>query len=158
MVKRSRSKARRRALEILFEAEQRGLPAEEVLTLRSSATELQLNPYARQLVLGVSARQEELDELISTYARGWTLERMPTVDRTALRIGAWELLHNPEIPEAVAVSEAVALVRELSTDESPRFVNGLLGRLQQLKPTLVDEDEDPLLDEEPGMDEDADSA
>lgn len=131
-----RSKARRRALEILFEAEQRGGDPLEVLRRRRESADMVVNEYTVTLVQGVAEEQERLDELISTYARGWTLDRMPRVDVMALRLGAWELLSNDEIPDGVAVSEAVALVREMSTDESPPFVNGLLGRLQQLKPTL----------------------
>ncbi len=131
-----RSKARRRALEVLFEAEQRGSEPLEVLRVRREKADLIVNDYVVDLIEGVKARQEQIDELLATYARGWTLERMPRVDLMALRIGAWELLYNEEIPDGVAVSEAVALVRELSTDESPPFVNGLLGRLQKLKPTL----------------------
>lgn len=131
-----RSKARRRALEILFESEQRGADPEEVLRLRQEKAELVVNEYVHQIITGVRAEQERIDELLSTYARGWTLQRMPRVDLIALRIGAWELLHNDEVPDAVAVAEAVDLVKELSTDESPGFVNGLLGRLQKLKPTL----------------------
>lgn len=131
-----RSKARLRALEILFEAEQRGITPDEALTTRVEKADAIINEYVRTLITGVTQRQEDIDELLATYARGWTLERMPRVDLMALRIGAWELLHNDEVPDGVAVSEAVALVRELSTDESPRFVNGLLGRIQQLKPTL----------------------
>lgn len=131
-----RSKARRRALEILFEAEQRGGDPLEVLRRRRERDDMVVNDYTVTLVQGVAEEQERLDELISTYARGWTLDRMPRVDVMALRLGSWELLSNDEIPDGVAVSEAVALVREMSTDESPTFVNGLLGRLQQLKPTL----------------------
>jgi len=81
--------------------------------------------------------QPAIDEFLQTYAQGWTLERMPSVDRIILRIGTWQLLYNDDIPDGVAVSEAVALARTLSTDESPTFVNGLLGRLQQLKPSLL---------------------
>ncbi len=131
-----RSKARRRALEVLFEAEQRGSDPLEVLRVRREKADLIVNEYVVELIEGVKTRQEQIDELLATYARGWTLDRMPRVDLMALRIGAWELLHNEDIPDGVAVSEAVALVRELSTDESPTFVNGLLGRLQKLKPTL----------------------
>lgn len=131
-----RSKARQRALEILFEAEQRGIDPQRVLTTRVEKAELIINDYVRTLVSGVTECREEIDELLSTYARGWTVERMPRVDLMALRIGTWELLHNEEIPDSVAVSEAVNLARQFSTEESPRFVNGVLGRLQKLKPTL----------------------
>ncbi|NDK30659.1 MULTISPECIES: transcription antitermination factor NusB [Nesterenkonia] len=131
-----RSKARQRALEILFEAEQRGINPLQVLTTRVEKADMVVNEYVRTLIDGVTEHREEIDELLATYARGWTLDRMPPVDLMALRIGTWELLHNEEIPDSVAVSEAVTLVRKLSTDESPGFVNGVLGRLQKLKPTL----------------------
>lgn len=131
-----RSKARLRALEILFEAEQRGITPDEALTTRVEKADAVINEYVRTLIAGVIEHREEIDELLATYARGWTLERMPRVDLMALRIGVWELLHNEEVPDGVAVAEAVALTRQLSTDESPRFVNGVLGRIQQLKPTL----------------------
>jgi len=133
----TRSKARQRALEVLFEAEQRGVDAASVLSRRLEGED-RVNPYTRELVGGVLSHQDRLDEIISTYAQGWSLERMPGVDRVALRLGLWELLYNDEVPDAVAVSEAVALVKALSTDDSPEFVNGLLGRLMRLKPTLLD--------------------
>jgi len=132
----ARSKARRRALEVLFESEQRGVGAAEILTRRSEGDGV-VNPYTRELVGGVQTHQDRLDEILSTYSQGWTLDRMPAVDRVALRLGLWELLYNDEVPDAVAVSEAVALVKDLSTDDSPEFVNGLLGRLQRLKPSLL---------------------
>ena len=83
------------------------------------------------------SQQAAIDEFLETYSQGWTLERMPSVDRIILRIGTWELLYNDDVPDGVAVSEAVALAKTLSTDESPSFINGLLGRLQQLKPSLL---------------------
>ena len=96
-----------------------------------------INSYTVDIVDGVTARQEAIDEFLETYSQGWTLERMPSVDRIILRIGTWELLYNDDVPDGVAVSEAVALAKTLSTDESPSFINGLLGRLQQLKPSLL---------------------
>lgn len=134
----ARSKARKRALDVLFEADQRGLDPMAVLAARIAepGTEAALPQYAVELVEGVVERRAEIDELLSTYARGWALERMPAVDRAALRLGAWELLWNDDVPDAVAVDEAVELVRALSTDDSPAFVNGLLARLLELKPTL----------------------
>lgn len=136
---KTRSKARLRALEILFEAEQRDISPQEALATRVEKANMVLNEYVPTIITGVAEHREEIDELLATYARGWTLERMPRVDLMALRIGAWELLHNPEIPDSVAVSEAVALVRQLSTEESPRFINGVLGRIHKLKPTLTEE-------------------
>jgi len=133
----ARGKARSRALEVLFEAEQRSASAFEVLKARREMTDLVVNPYTMDIVEGVVAMQPTIDEFLQTYAQGWTLERMPAVDRTILRIGAWELLYNDDVPDGVAVSEAVALAKTMSTDESPAFINGLLGRLQKLKPSLL---------------------
>ncbi|MDO5633631.1 MAG: transcription antitermination factor NusB [Micrococcus sp.] len=133
----ARSRSRLRAVEILFEAEARGTAAAEGIAARREKTDLQVNAYTQQLVDGVLAEQERIDEALTSYSRGWTLDRMPAVDRSILRVGAWELLFNDDVPDGVAVSEAVALAQQLSTDESPEFVNGLLGRLQQVKPTLV---------------------
>ncbi|EYT55007.1 MULTISPECIES: transcription antitermination factor NusB [Kocuria] len=133
----ARGKARRRAVEILFEAEQRSEDAREVMERRRMHSDSQVSPYAEELVLGVTMRRGELDEYLETYSQGWTLERMPAVDRNVLRVGAWELLFNDDVPDGVAVAEAVSLAKELAGDDSPRFVNGLLGRLQQMKPTLL---------------------
>ncbi|MDQ4501137.1 transcription antitermination factor NusB [Sinomonas sp. ASV322] len=133
----ARGKARSRALDILFEAEQRGAAPFDVIQRRLEKTEQQINPYTEEIVAGVVSKQAQIDEILSTYARGWTLDRMPAVDRIILRIGTWELLYNDDVPDGVAVSEAVALARTMSTDDSPNFVNGLLGTLQTLKPTLL---------------------
>jgi N utilization substance protein B len=133
----ARGKARNRALEVLFEAEQRSVSAFDVLRARRERTDQIVNPYTLEIVEGVVSLQPAIDEFLETYSQGWTLERMPSVDRIILRIGAWELLYNDDVPDGVAVSEAVALAKTLSTDESPSFVNGLLGRLQQLKPSLL---------------------
>ena len=132
----ARSKARKRAVDVLFEADQRGVPVLDVLAARQAAADPALNPSTVTIVVGVVERRERLDELISTYAQGWTLERMPAVDRALLRLGAWEVLFSDEVPDAVAVDEAIILARSLSTDDSPTFVAGLLGRLVDLKPNL----------------------
>lgn len=100
--------------------------------LRRAKGDPPLNPYAETLVAGVVGRLGEIDDQLSTYAIGWTLDRMPAVDRNVLRIGAYELLMDRTVPPGVAIAEAVLLVKELSTDESPRFVNGLLSRLKEL--------------------------
>jgi N utilization substance protein B len=133
----ARGKARNRALEVLFEAEQRSVSPFDVLRARRERTDQIVNPYTLEIVEGVVSLQPAIDEFLETYSQGWTLERMPSVDRIILRIGAWELLYNDDVPDGVAVSEAVALAKTLSTDESPSFINGLLGRLQQLKPSLL---------------------
>lgn len=133
----SRTKARLRALEVLFEAEQRGEDVIDVLTSRRLHTSAQISLYSEEIVRGVRDREEEIREYIETYSQDWTMDRMPSVDRIVLLIGAWELLFNDEIPDAVAISEATGLARMLSTDDSPKFVNGLLDRLRQVKPTLL---------------------
>jgi N utilization substance protein B len=133
----ARGKARNRALDVLFEAEQRSVSAFDVMRARREKTDQIINPYTLEIVEGVVSQQTAIDEFLETYSQGWTLERMPSVDRIILRIGTWELLYNDDVPDGVAVSEAVALAKTLSTDESPSFINGLLGRLQQLKPSLL---------------------
>jgi N utilization substance protein B len=132
----ARSKARKRALDILFEAELRGLPTLELLSERQSLGEVPVQPYAAELVRGVASNRERIDELISWNLVDWTMERMPAVDRNILRIGVYELLWADGVPDGVAISEAVALAQDLSTDNSPAFVNGLLARLKADKPTL----------------------
>lgn len=115
----------------------RGTGVLDVLGRRVATSHPPLNPYAATLVEGVQEHVERIDELLAAYAVGWTLDRMPAVDRNILRIGTYELLWIADVPDGVAVSEAVMLARELSTDESPTFVNGLLSRLQELKPSLA---------------------
>jgi N utilization substance protein B len=134
----ARSKARKRALEVLYEAEIRGEPPADVLDRRASdaGQPLAEQAFVDRLVEGVAEHRDRIDELVATYSVGWTLDRMPIVDRNILRLGVYELLWNDEVPDGVAISEAVALATELSTDESPRFVNGLLSRLLELKPSL----------------------
>jgi transcription antitermination protein NusB len=132
----ARSKARKRALDLLFEAEVRGEPVLELLDVRVADASPPVAPYAAELVRGVQAHRDRIDELLATYAEGWTLGRMPAVDRNVLRIGTYELIWADDVPDAVAISEAVALARDLSTDASPTFVNGLLARLLEIKPTI----------------------
>ncbi|NMR20173.1 transcription antitermination factor NusB [Cellulomonas fimi] len=135
----ARTKARKRALDVLFEADQRHVDAVALLAQRITepGTEAALPQYSVDIVEGVLTHRERIDELLSTHAHGWTLDRMPAVDRALLRIGTWEVLFNDDVPDAVAVDEAVDLARSLSTDDSPTFVNGLLGRIVDLKPTLL---------------------
>jgi transcription antitermination protein NusB len=132
----ARSKARKRALDVLFEAELRGSPVLELLAERITMGSPPVPVYAADLVRGVSVHSARIDELLAEYAEGWTLERMPAVDRNVLRIGVYELLWAPDVPDGVAISEAVLLVQDLSTDASPAFVNGLLARIAGLKPSL----------------------
>ncbi|MFL6023711.1 MAG: transcription antitermination factor NusB [Marmoricola sp.] len=119
----ARSKARKRALDLIFAAEAQGLSAAALL----EAGEAPANEYTAELVRGVQDKRDELDSLISANAEGWSLERMPAVDRNVLRLATYEILFVEDVPNAVAISEALHLVRDLSTDESPAFVNGVLA-------------------------------
>jgi len=132
----ARSKARKRALDLLYAAELRGESAGDALDRAIAEGEGPTNDYTVTLVRGVVENAARIDELLATYSEGWTLERMPAVDRNVLRLGVYELLYEDDVPDGVAVSEALALVRELSTDESPPFVNGVLGNIQRNKSTL----------------------
>jgi N utilization substance protein B len=129
----ARTKSRKRALDVLFESELQGLSAGGSLAGRLAMNDPPINEYTVALVEGVVAEQERIDALLSEHARGWTLDRMPGVDRNLLRIASYEILFVDDVPDAVAVSEAVELARELSTDESPGFVNGLLSSIVQSK-------------------------
>ena len=134
----ARSKSRKRALDLLFEADQRGVNVQALLVERLArpVTQTPLPEYAVTLVEGVVRMWAEINDLLTTYSHGWSVERMPAVDRAILRLGAWEVVYSDEVPEAVAISEAVALAKELSTDDSPAFINGLLARLAEVKHTL----------------------
>ncbi|MBV2362480.1 transcription antitermination factor NusB [Streptomonospora nanhaiensis] len=133
----ARRKARRRAVEVLYEAELRGVTVEQVVERRRAQPEPPINEFTEHLAFAVNERRERIDELLDRYAIGWTLERMPVVDRNILRMGAYELLWADDIPDGVAISEAVAVAKELSTDESPAFINGLLSRLMENKAELA---------------------
>jgi N utilization substance protein B len=125
----ARSKSRKRALDILYAAELRGQDPVAELDAAIADHAGPTNPYTADLVRGVASHRERIDELLTRYSQAWTLDRMPAIDRNALRIGVLELLFVDDVPAAVAVSEAVSLVRNLSTDESPAFVNGVLGSM-----------------------------
>jgi N utilization substance protein B len=132
----ARSKARKRALDILYAAELRGEEPEVALDRAIAAGEGPTNDYTADLVRGVVAHRSRIDDLLAEYSQGWTLDRMPAVDRNVLRLGVFELMWADNVPDAVAVSEAIGLVRDLSTDESPGFVNGILGSILRSKPSL----------------------
>lgn len=132
----ARSKARKRALDMLYVADVRQVPLADVLVEETRRAEAQPQrasswPYAEQIVRGVDENRAEIDELIESHAVGWSLARMPVVDRAILRLATWELRHNPEIPAAVAIAEAMELASVLSTDDSAPFVNGLLGSIAE---------------------------
>ncbi|WP_199442634.1 transcription antitermination factor NusB [Umezawaea beigongshangensis] len=126
----ARSKARKRAVDVLYEADLRGDDAVTLISGRIGSPDVPpVNDYTVTLVEGVTAHRARIDDLISEHAEGWTLQRMPAVDRAVLRIGLYELLWANDVPDAVAIDEAVELAKGLSTDDSPRFVNGVLGRI-----------------------------
>jgi len=131
----ARSKARKRALDLLYASDMRRRSAVEALEEQAEST--QLNDYTVTLVHGVVENRARLDEVISQYVQGWTLDRLPAVDRNVLRLATYEVLYVDDVPDAVAVSEALNLVRDLSTDESPAFVNGVLGNIVRDRETLV---------------------
>ena len=130
----SRRKSRRRALDALYSADLRGVRAGDLLaeTVTRMGRDVPAHmAYAAELVEGVAAHAHRIDELLSSYAEGWTLDRMPVIDRNLARIAVYEILYRDDIDDPVAISEAVTLAGELSTDESPKFLNGLLGRIAE---------------------------
>jgi N utilization substance protein B len=136
----ARSKARKQALDLLFEADIRGTSALETLNLRDVVEEgpdaRPIRDYTRELVVGVTENSRKIDELITTYAQGWDMDRLPNVDRNILRLGIYEVLWASQVPTGVAIDEALDLARELSTDDSAAYVHGVLGRIASLKDTL----------------------
>lgn len=140
----ARSKARKQALDILFETDIRGTSPVDLLStrLREDAVEegqdaRPIREYTKELVIGVSDHRRKIDELISTYAQGWDMDRLPAVDRNILRIAIYELLWCESIPDAVAVDEAINLAKDLSTDESSGYIHGVLGRISSIKSDLA---------------------
>jgi N utilization substance protein B len=132
----ARSKARKRAVDVLYEGELRGADLLATLRDRVSLADPPVSDFTIELVEGVARHRTRIDEMLAAYAEGWTVERMPGVDRAVLRLGVYELLCRDDVPDAVAIDEAVELVKTLSTDESPRFVNGVLARILRDRATL----------------------
>ncbi|MEY4618053.1 MAG: hypothetical protein RL101_239 [Actinomycetota bacterium] len=137
----ARTKARKRAVDALFAADLRDGMANDLLDeaeqqSEDRASQGEIFNYARQAVLGVLQHQNEIDDELSTYAQGWSLTRMPALDRAILRLATWEILFNDEIPDAVAIDEAVEMAKEYSTDSSAGFVNGLLGKIVSTRTAL----------------------
>ena len=133
----ARSKARKRALDLLYASEMRRESPTVALDRAIEDGEGPTNDYTSELVRGVVEHQTRIDDLLSDYAEGWSLERMPAIDRNVLRLGVYELLYADDVPDAVAVTEAMNLVRDLSTDESPGFVNGVLGGIVRDRADLI---------------------
>jgi N utilization substance protein B len=133
----ARSKARKRAVDVLYEADVRGTDPVTTLAERIALAEPPVNDFTVELVEGVQANRARIDQILAEYAEGWTVQRMPGVDRAVLRLGLYELLWRADVPDAVVIDEAVELAKSLSTDESPRFVNGVLGRVLRDRPTVA---------------------
>ena len=133
----ARSKARKRAVDVLYESDVRGVEAASTLAERLAQADPPIPDYAVELVEGVTGRLADIDDVISKHSEGWTVERMPPVDRAVLRLALYELLWRDDVPDAVVIDEAVELAKSLSTDESPRFVNGVLGRVLRERPPPV---------------------
>ena len=138
---KGRHQARKRSVDLLFEAEARGLSPAEVVDLRTALSDANpevapLHPYTAAAARGVSEHLAHIDDLISSHLQGWTLDRLPAVDRAILRVAVWELLYAEDVPEPVAVDEAVELAKGLSTDQSPGFVNGVLGQVMLVTPQI----------------------
>ena len=131
----ARSKARKRALDFLYEADIKKVLALELFQARG-ATELSQEPYVLTLISGISDHINKIDELIITYAQGWDMDRLPAVDRNVLRIGIYEILWQEDVPDAVAIDEALALAKELSTEESSGYIHGVLGRISSIRGDL----------------------
>ena len=132
----ARSKARKRALDFLYEADIKNVLAADLFKTRGSA-ELSQEPYVLTLITGVADHLSKIDELIITYAQGWDIDRMPPIDRNILRLAIFEILWEADVDLKVACDEAVELAKSLSTDESSSYINGVLGRIVKLKDSIA---------------------
>ena len=133
----ARSKARKAALDLLYESDIRSRPETELLNERLTDLDYLIRDYTRNLIVGVSEKKSKIDEIILMRAKGWDLDRMPVIDRNILRLGTFELLWSDEIPANVAISEAVELAKSLSTEESASYINGVLAAILEVKSDLV---------------------
>ena len=139
----ARSKARKRAIDVLYESDLRGVDPLTTLEERVKLADPPINPFTVDVVEGVQRHRRAVDDILAAYAEGWTVDRMPGVDRAVLRMGIYELLWSHDAPDAVIIDEAVELARTLSTDESPRFVNGVLARILRDRSVLTAGENDP---------------
>ena len=137
----ARSKARKQTLDLLYEADIRGTAAIDILVARvDNATDPDARPireFTRELVSGISAQKRKIDELISTYAQGWDMDRLPTVDRNILRLAIYELVWTPDLAEGIVINEALDLAKVLSTDESATYIHGVLGKISLIKESIA---------------------
>jgi N utilization substance protein B len=136
----ARSKARKQALDLLYETDIRGTNLVETLVARDIPADgpdaRPIREYTRELVNGVSDNRRKIDELITTYAQGWDMDRLPAVDRNILRLGIYEILWSTSVPTSVAIDEALDLAKELSSDDSSKYIHGVLGRIASIKDTI----------------------
>jgi N utilization substance protein B len=136
----ARSKARKQALDLLYETDIRGTNLLETLVARDIPADgpdaRPIREYTRELVIGVSDNRRKIDELITTYAQGWDMDRLPAVDRNILRLGIYEILWSTSVPTSVAIDEALDLAKELSSDDSSKYIHGVLGRIASIKDTI----------------------
>ena len=137
----ARSKARKQALDLLFESDIRGTNALETLNLRDVVEEgpdaRPIRDYTRTLIAGVTDNSRKIDELITTYAQGWDMDRLPNVDRNILRLGIFEIIWSDELADGIAIDEAITLAKDLSTDDSATFIHGLLGKISSIKDSVA---------------------
>ena len=137
----ARSKARKQTLDLLYEADIRSVSASELLALRDVVEEgpdaRPIREFTRELISGITSNRRKIDELISTYAQGWDMDRLPAVDRNILRLGIYEIVWSQDLDDGIAIDEAINLARELSTDESAGYIHGVLGRISTIKESIA---------------------
>lgn len=137
----ARSKARKQSLDLLYEADIRGASALDLLTLRDVVEDgpdaRPIREFTRELITGVSDNKRKIDELITTYAQGWDMDRLPAVDRNILRLGIYEIVWSTDLDDGIAIDEALTLAKELSTDESAGYIHGVLGRISSIKESIA---------------------
>lgn len=133
----ARSKARKAALDLLYEGDIRKTSAIYILNQRSGDLEYVIREFTKELVQGVDENRRKIDELITTYSQGWDMDRMPVIDRNILRLAIYEILWSKDVPPAVAIDEAIELAQTLSTDDSSKYINGVLSKIIEIKADLV---------------------
>ena len=137
----ARGKARKQSLDLLYEADIRGASALDLLTLRDIVEDgpdaRPIREFTRELITGVSDNKRKIDELITTYAQGWDMDRLPAVDRNILRLGIYEIVWSTDLDDGIAIDEALTLAKELSTDESAGYIHGVLGRISSIKESIA---------------------
>ncbi len=137
----ARSKARKQALDLLYEADMRGASAAELLVTRDVVEEgpdaRPIRDFTKELIAGVTENKRKIDELISTYAQGWDMDRLPAVDRNILRLAIYEVIWSDELADGIAIDEALTLAKELSTDDSAGYIHGVLGRISSIKDSIA---------------------